>query len=634
MKNSEKKMKDENYDADRIQVLKGLKAVRMRPSMYIGDTSTRGLHHLIYEAVDNSVDEVLAGFCDKIKVILHRDGGVSISDNGRGIPVDIHPVENKPALEVVMTLLHAGGKFDKKTYKVAGGLHGVGISVVNALSKILEVRIKRDNKIYRMVFEKGKKVSELEVVGETNDSGTEIKFVPDDEIFEVNEFNFDLLAKRLKELAYLNSGLKIELIDEKNNQNKEYFFEGGIKSFVKDINRNKNVLVNEPIYFNSEKDMVKVEIAVQYNDGYQEAIHSFCNNINTIEGGTHLVGFLTALTRALNDYVKKNNINGMKLSGGDVREGLASVISVKVPNPQFEGQTKTKLGNSIVKGIVSSVVYKNLREYFEENPSAAKQIIYKCINAAKARDAARKARELARRKSVLESGSLPGKLADCQEKDPSKSEIFIVEGDSAGGSSKQGRDRKFQAILPLKGKILNVEKARIDKVFKNNEISTLISAIGTGVTEEFNINKARYHKVIIMTDSDVDGSHITTLLLTFFYRYMKPLIDAGFLYIAMPPLYKVRMNKKDYYLQNDNELKQFVGDKANVNVQRYKGLGEMNPNQLAETTLNPENRILKQVTIEDGVIANEIFSILMGEEVEPRREFISKYAKEVKNLDI
>ncbi len=627
-------MKDVEYGADKIQVLKGLKAVRLRPAMYIGDTGVRGLHHLIYEAVDNGIDEVLGGHCDTIKVTLHKNKGVTISDNGRGIPVDLHPIEKKPAVEVVMTVLHAGGKFDKKTYKVAGGLHGVGISVVNALSEFLEVKVKRNNKIYGMKFERGEKITELEVLGDTGETGTEITFIPDNEIFEDTDFSFDILSKRLKELAYLNSGLKIILEDERDNNKKEFFYEGGISAFVKDINRNKNVLIKEPICFSAEKDMIRVDIALQYNDGYQEAVHSFCNNINTVEGGTHLVGFLTALTRVLNDYIKKNNINGMKLSGGDAREGLVAVISTRVPNPQFEGQTKTKLGNSNVKGIVSSVVYSKLGSFFEENPNVAKQIIYKCINAAKAREAARKARELARRKSVFESGSLPGKLADCQERDPSKSEIFIVEGDSAGGSTKLGRDRKFQAILPLRGKILNVEKARIDKVFKNNEISTLISAIGTGVGDDFDISKARYHKIIIMTDSDVDGSHITTLLLTFFYRYMKPLIDAGYLYIALPPLYKVRMNKKDYYLKNDDELKQFVGGEGKLNIQRYKGLGEMNPDQLAETTLNPENRILKQVTIDDGVVANEIFSILMGEEVEPRREFISKYAKEVKNLDI
>lgn len=623
-----------DYNAEKIQVLKGLKAVRTRPSMYIGDTSVRGLHHMVYEVVDNGIDEVLAGHCDTIKVTLHKDGKVTISDNGRGIPVDLHPVEKKPAVEVVMTVLHAGGKFDKKTYQVSGGLHGVGVSVVNALSEFLEVRVKRDNKIHSMIFERGEKVRDLEVIGDTTETGTDVIFLPDSEIFESTIFSFDVLSKRLKELAYLNPNLKIILEDERDGSKKEYFYEGGISAFVSDINKNKNKLIDNPIYFNAEKDKTQVEVALQYNDGYQEAVHSFCNNINTVEGGTHLVGFSTALTRALNDYIKKNNINGLKLGGGDVKEGLVAVISVRVPNPQFEGQTKTKLGNSDVKGIVSSVVYSKLGSFFEENPSMAKQIIYKCINAAKAREAARKARELARRKSVFESGSLPGKLADCQERDPSKSELFIVEGDSAGGSSKMGRDRKFQAILPLRGKILNVEKARIDKVFKNNEITTLISAIGTGVGDEFDVSKARYHKVIIMTDSDVDGSHIATLLLTFFYRYMKPLIDEGYLYIAIPPLYKVRMNKKDYYLKNDDELKQFVGDNGKVNVQRYKGLGEMNPDQLADTTLNPENRILKRVTIEDGVVANEIFSILMGEEVEPRREFISKYAKEVRNLDI
>ncbi len=627
---------DREYKADKITVLKGLKAVRLRPAMYIGDTSTRGLHHLIYEAVDNGIDECLAGFCSLIKVILNEDGSATILDDGRGIPVDIHPEEKKPAVEVVMTVLHAGGKFDKKTYKVSGGLHGVGISVVNALSDFLEVKIKRDNKIYRQRYEKGIKASELEVIGETNETGTEITFMPDKEIFECLDFDFDLVSRRLRELAYLNPGVKLVIEDKRKDNIKEFFFEGGIKEFVSDLNKGKNKLTSEPIYIEKEKNKIKVEVAIQYNDSYKETLHSFCNNINTVEGGTHVVGFSTALTRAINEYISKNLLSDTRLSGNDVKEGLTAVISIKIPDPQFEGQTKTKLGNSEVKGLISSIVYSNLSSFFEENPKNAKLIIQKCIDAAKARDAAKKARDLARRKSVLDSGSLPGKLADCQEKDPSKAELLIVEGDSAGGSVKQARVREFQAVLPLKGKILNVEKARIDKIFRNNEITTLISAIGSSVENEFDINKVRYHKIIIMTDSDVDGNHITTLLLTFFFRYMRPLIESGYLYIAMPPLYKVRMNKKDYYLQNDAELKKFVGGNgaSNLNIQRYKGLGEMNPEQLWETTMDPEKRIIKQVTIEDSVIADEIFSILMGDEVEPRREFISKYAKEVKNLDI
>ena len=626
-----------SYTAESIVVLKDLNAVRVRPSMYVGDTSTKGLHHLVKEALDNSIDEALAGFCDNIKVAIYTDNSITIEDNGRGIPVDMHPEENKPAVEVVMTMLHAGGKFDKNTYKVSGGLHGVGISVTNALSEYLEVEIKRENKIYKQRYEKGKKASELEIIGETQETGTKVTFSPDKTIFTVTEFDYDILANRLKELAFLNKGLKLSIKDERNNREDLFYYEGGIKSFVQELNKNKNTLHKDVIYFNKEIKNINVEVAFQYNDSYSESVFSFVNNINTIEGGTHLVGFYTALTRAFNDYLKKKNLqkNGDKLTGDDLREGLTAIISLKVPEPQFEGQTKTKLGNLEIKGIVDSIIYENLATFLEENPNVAKAVTSKALDALRAREAARKARELARRKSVLESGSLPGKLADCQERDPSKAELFIVEGDSAGGSSRQGRAREFQAILPLKGKILNVEKARLDKILRNNEITTLISAIGTGIAEEFNINKARYHKIIIMTDADVDGHHITTLLLTFFYRYMKSLIESGYVYLATPPLYKVIKGKQNYYIYNDEKLKELVekiGDE--FELQRFKGLGEMNPDQLWETTLNPENRTLKKITIEDAILADTIFSTLMGEEVEPRREFIMQHANEVKNLDI
>ncbi|MEK6835517.1 MAG: DNA topoisomerase (ATP-hydrolyzing) subunit B, partial [Nanoarchaeota archaeon] len=611
--------------------------VRKRPAMYIGDTGLRGLHHLVKEALDNGVDEALAGYCNNIGVIIHLDKSITIEDNGRGIPVDIHPEENKPAVEVVMTMLHAGGKFDKRTYKVSGGLHGVGISVTNALSEYLEVEIKRENKIYKQRYEKGKTVSQLEIIGETNETGTKITFFPDKTIFPVIEFDYDILANRLKELAFLNKGLKLNIKDERNNRENIFYYEGGVKSFVEELNKNKNKLHQNVIYFNKEIKDIDLEIALQYNDSYSESVFSFVNNINTIEGGTHLIGFYTALTRAFNDYIKKKNMqkNSDKLTGDDIREGLTAIISLKLSEPQFEGQTKTKLGNQEVKGIVDSIVYENLATFLEENPNVAKAIISKALDALRAREAARKARELARRKSFLESGSLPGKLADCQERDPSKAELFIVEGDSAGGSSKGGRAREFQAILPLKGKILNVEKSRLDKILRNNEITTLISAIGTSVGEEFNIKKARYHKIIIMTDADVDGRHITTLLLTLFYRYMKQLIEAGYIYLATPPLYKVSKGKQSYYIYTDQELKDLlekIGQE--VEVQRFKGLGEMNPEQLWETTLNPETRILKKVTIEDAILADTIFSTLMGEEVEPRREFIMQHANEVKNLDV
>ncbi|MBI2499178.1 DNA topoisomerase (ATP-hydrolyzing) subunit B [Candidatus Woesearchaeota archaeon] len=627
----------QEYRAESITVLKGLQAVIARPSMYIGDVGLRGLHQIVYEAIDNSLDEALAGFCKNIIVTVHKDGSITIEDDGRGIPIDEHPTEKRPAAEIVLTVLHAGGKFDKKTYKVSGGLHGVGISVTNALSEWLEVEIKRDNKLYTQRFLKG--IPEAPVISEFNDikTGTKITFFPNHEIFEDINFHFDTLANRLRELAFLNKGIRIIIKDEKIEKEEIFQYEGGIQSFVEHLNKNKTVL-SPPIYLKKESDNAEVEVALQYNDGYRENVFSFANNINTIEGGTHLSGFYTALTRAINNYIKKKNINGKveSLTGEDVREGLSAVISVKIQNPQFEGQTKTKLGNSEIKGLVDRVVFENLTNFFEENPGVAKIIIGKALDAFSAREAARKARELVRRKSALVGRGLPGKLADCQEKDPAKSELFIVEGDSAGGSCKSGRVREFQAVLPLRGKVLNVEKARLDKIFANKEIFNLMSAIGTGIGDEFDINKVRYHRIIIMSDSDVDGQHICTLLLTFFYRYMKQLIDKGYLYIAMPPLYKAVKDKKIYYVYNDDKLQQLFNDigKDGVRLQRYKGLGEMNPEQLWETTLDPTNRRLKKITVEDAIKADELFSILMGEQVEPRREFISKYAKEVKNLDI
>jgi DNA gyrase subunit B len=628
--------KTEGYKAASITVLKNLEAVRKRPAMYIGDTSTRGLHHLIQEVIDNSIDEALAGFCTEIKLILHKDGSVSVIDNGRGIPVDMHPTEKRSALEVVMTMLHAGGKFGKGVYKVSGGLHGVGVSAVNALSSWLVVEVKRDNKLHVQRYEKGIPVTPVEIKGDSQDTGTTVTFMPDKEIFETTEFNFDIITKRLRELAFLNKNLKIIALNENDNTEKVLQYEGGIISFIEYLNKNKTVLHSKVIHISKEVKTTEVEIALQYNDGYLESVFSFCNNVNTIEGGTHLSGFSTALTRAVNDYIKKNKLSEIRLSGADVKEGLTAVVSVKIPEPQFEGQTKTKLGNSELKGLVDSMFYDFLSTFFEENPDVAKSIVNKSMLSAEAREAARKAMELTRRKSALLSSRLPGKLADCQEKDPAKSEIFLVEGDSAGGSGKMGRDRKTQAILPLRGKILNVEKARLDKIFKNNEISMMISAIGTGVGEECDPSKARYHKIIIMADSDVDGSHISCLALTFFYRYMQPLIEKGYVYLAVPPLYRVKKGKKVYYIKTDHELETVLKEvgKDDVMLQRFKGLGEMNPEQLWETTMNPETRTLKQITIEDAIIADEMFTILMGDQVEPRREFISKYAKEVKNLDI
>ncbi|MBO8138439.1 MAG: DNA topoisomerase (ATP-hydrolyzing) subunit B [Desulfotomaculum sp.] len=627
------------YGAEDIQVLEGLEAVRRRPGMYIGSTGPRGLHHLVYEVVDNSIDEALAGYCDYIEVEINKDNSISVTDNGRGIPVELHPKIKKPAVEVVLTILHAGGKFGGGGYKVSGGLHGVGVSVVNALSEWLVVEVRRNNKVYTQRFERGVPVSKLEVVGETNTTGTKINFKPDHLIFEELEFKLDTLAQRLRELSYLNRGIKIVLKDYRDDKELTFYHEGGIKDFVKHLNKNKNVINDEVIYFNGIKDQVIVELAIQYNDSYTENLLSYANNIRTIDGGTHEIGFRTALTRVVNDYARKHNLiknNQGNLLGEDIREGITAVISVKVPEPQFEGQTKSKLGNSEVRGIVDSFLAENLSTFLEENPSVAKKIIEKAINASRARIAARKARELTRRKSALESNTLPGKLADCSDKDPSVSELYIVEGDSAGGSAKQGRDRRFQAILPLRGKILNVEKSRMDKILNNEEIRAIITALGTGIGDDFDKEKARYHKIIIMTDADVDGAHIRTLLLTFFYRYMRPLIESGYLFIAQPPLYKIKKGKSEYYAYSDRELEQLLKriGKEGISIQRYKGLGEMNPEQLWDTTMNPDTRTLLQVDLKDAVEADQLFSMLMGDKVEPRRQFIQENAQKVRNLDI
>ena len=630
---------DGDYGADQIQILEGLEAVRKRPGMYIGSTSERGLHHLVYEVVDNSIDEALAGYCDHIDVTIEEDNSITVVDNGRGIPVDMHE-SGKPAVEVVLTVLHAGGKFGGEGYKVSGGLHGVGVSVVNALSTSMDVEVKRDGKIHSIRFEHGVTASSLKVVGETEKTGTKVHFIPDPEIFTVTQYSFDTLKHRLRELAFLNQGITINLRDKRGEGREEsYYYEGGIRSFVEHLNRKKEIINQTPIYFNGIKDDTVVEIAMQYNDSYMENIYSFVNNINTEEGGTHLAGFKIALTRAANDFARKQGILKDKdgnLSGEDVREGLTCVISLKIHEPQFEGQTKTKLGNSEVRGIVDSIVTEGLTEYFEENPVITKKVIEKAIMASRAREAARKARELTRRKNALEVSSLPGKLADCSIKDPEQAEIYLVEGDSAGGSAKQGRDRRFQAILPLRGKILNVEKARLDKIFANAEIRTMITAFGTGISDDFDIAKRRYGKIIIMTDADVDGSHIRTLLLTFFYRYMKPLIERGHVYIAQPPLYLIRKGKKHWYTYSDDELTQKLNEvgRDNATVQRYKGLGEMNPEQLWETTMDPEGRTMLQVRMEDAEEADELFTILMGDKVEPRRQFIEEHAKHVRNLDI
>ena len=633
----------ENYGADQIQILEGLEAVRKRPGMYIGTTSSRGLHHLVYEIVDNSVDEALAGYCGEISVMIEPDNSITVEDDGRGIPVDIQKKAGKPALEVVFTVLHAGGKFGGSGYKVSGGLHGVGASVVNALSRKLWVRVYRDGKIYQMDFERGKTTAPMRVVGscEPERHGTSVHFQPDPEIFEETVYDFETLKVRLRETAFLTRALRINLKDKREGQEQEksFHFEGGIKEFVSYLNRGKDPLYSEVIYCEGEKDKIFVEVAMQHNDSYTENIYTFVNNINTEEGGTHLAGFKLALTRAANDFARKQNILKEKdgnLSGDDVREGLTCVISLKIREPQFEGQTKTKLGNSEVRGIVDSIVTEGLSEYFEENPVITKRIIDKAIMAARAREAARKARELTRRKNALEVSSLPGKLADCSVKDPEQAEIYLVEGDSAGGSAKQGRDRRFQAILPLRGKILNVEKARLDKIFANAEIRTMITAFGTGISEDFDLAKRRYGKIIIMTDADVDGAHIRTLLLTFLYRYMKPLIEHGHVFIAQPPLYQIRKGKTHWYTYSDEELAKKLDEvgRDGITVQRYKGLGEMNPEQLWETTMDPEGRTMLRVDMEDAEEADELFTILMGDKVEPRRQFIEENAKLVRNLDI
>lgn len=632
-----------SYDENQIQVLEGLEAVRKRPGMYIGSTSAKGLHHLVWEIVDNSIDEALAGYCTDITVQIEKDNSITVKDNGRGIPVGIHEKMGRPAVEVIMTVLHAGGKFDGSGYKVSGGLHGVGASVVNALSTTLDVTVYRDGKIHYQQFKRGVPVGDLEIIGETDVTGTTTHFVPDPEIFtETIEFDYDTLANRVRELAFLTKGVNIIIEDlrEGKERRNEYCYEGGIKSYVEHLNRSKEVVHEEPVYIEGEKDGITVEVALQYNDSYTSNIYSFANNINTYEGGTHEAGFKTGLTRVINDYARKNGVfkdGDSNLSGEDVREGLTAIISIKHPDPQFEGQTKTKLGNSEARTITDSLFSEALEKFLLENPDAAKKIVEKGVMAARARMAAKKARELTRRKSALEVSSLPGKLADCSSKDPSISELYIVEGDSAGGSAKQGRDRHFQAILPLRGKILNVEKARLDKILSNNEVRSMITALGTGIGEDFNLEKARYHKVVIMTDADVDGAHIRTLLLTFFYRYMREIIENGYVYIAQPPLYKVQQGKRVEYVYNDKQLDELLKSLSQTpkpGLQRYKGLGEMNAAQLWETTMDPDARTLLQVTLEDAIDADETFEMLMGDKVEPRRNFIEENAQYVKNLDI
>jgi DNA gyrase subunit B len=633
----------DQYSAQSIQILKGLEHVRKRPSMYIGSTSSDGLHHLVYEVVDNSIDEALVGYCNAISVVIEKQNVIRVEDNGRGIPVDIHPQEKVSALEVVMTKLHAGGKFDKSSYKVSGGLHGVGVSVVNALAEWCEVWVNRDRKVYFQRYKRGVPEKKVEVIGSSEATGTVTRFKADKQIFEDLNYSFDTLSNRLRELAFLNKGVSISIVDERASKPKthEFKFEGGVRSFIEYLNKNKNPIHKEVVYIESEREGIVVEVALQYNDGYTETIFSFVNNINTREGGTHLIGFKSALTRTLNGFIERLGLAKKleeNLSGDDVREGLTAVISVKIPEPQFEGQTKARLGNSEVKGIVESLVNERLTFFFEENPEVVKAILDKCILAAKARAAARKARELTRRKSLLESIGLPGKLADCSEEDPKKCELYIVEGDSAGGSAKMGRDRQFQAILPLWGKMLNVEKTRIDKVLSNDKLMPIITTLGTSVGNNFEVGKLRYHKVVIMADADVDGSHIRTLLLTFFFRYMQELIEKGHVYIAMPPLYKISIGKETFYAYNDDErdkiLKKQGKDGKNSTVQRYKGLGEMNPEQLWETTMDPERRNIIQVTLEDAVEADEIFTTLMGDAVEPRRKFIEDNALSVSNLDV
>ena len=639
MPGKKSKIRTTEYGADQIQVLEGLEAVRKRPGMYIGSTGPRGLHHLVYEIVDNSIDEALAGFCDCIEVTILPDNSVRVMDNGRGIPVEVHTQTGRPAVEVALTILHAGGKFGGKGYKVSGGLHGVGMSVVNALSAWLEVWVKRDGKLYHQKYERGTPVTPVTEIGLAQDTGTIITFKPDHTIFEELEFNAETILHRLRELSFLNGGLTLIFKDERTNEEVVLRHDGGIIDFVHFLNKNKNTIHPIPIYLKREKDQVIIEVALQYNDSYMENIYSFANNIRTQEGGTHEIGFRTALTRTVNEYARRSNLlkeNESNLQGEDIREGLMAIISVKIPEPQFEGQTKTKLGNTEIRGIVDSAFTEEFSIYLEENPAVARKIIEKGINAARAREAARKARELVRRKNALESSTLPGKLADCSSKDPAEGELFLVEGDSAGGSAKQGRDRFFQAILPLRGKIINVEKARLDKILNNEEIRAMITAMGTGISEEFDLDKARYHKLVIMTDADVDGAHIRTLLLTFFYRYMRDLVENGYVYIAQPPLYRVKRSREQHYFYSDQELAQYLKKigRSNYSIQRYKGLGEMNPEQLWETTMNPETRTLLQVTIEDAMKADELFTTLMGDKVEPRREFIQTHAREVQNLDI
>jgi DNA gyrase subunit B len=669
------KKQGNGYDAESIQVLKGLEHVRRRPAMYIGDVSTRGLHHLAYEVVDNSIDETLAGVCDKISLIINKDGSVTVEDNGRGIPTDIHPTEKKSALEVVMTVLNAGGKFDRSTYKVSGGLHGVGVSVVNALSEWMKVEVYREGKVFYQEYKTGIPVASVKQTGKTDPkkTGTKTTFMPDQKIFKNVVFKYEILEDRLRELAYLNPEVTITIKDERDKRENKFHFTGGLKEFVKYIDSKRKSMMKDPIFVKGERENIQVEVAFQYNESYNENIFTYVNDIHTTEGGTHLVGYKTALTRTLNNYGYKNNLiknEKIQLTGDDFREGLTCVISVKVPEPQFEGQTKTKLGNSEVKSIVETVVGEQLQTYLEDTPSVAKKIIDKCLRAAEAREAARKARELVRRKNALEFSGLPGKLADCSINDPEHCEIYLVEGDSAGGSAKQGRDRRFQAILPLKGKILNVEKARMNKILENDEIKSIVTALGAGFgnTDEFDENKLRYHKIILMCDADVDGSHIRTLLLTFFFRHMKEIIEKEYLYIAQPPLYKIKINKEEHYAYDEEEkdqiLKRFKIEKngkggkkgekpaveidvevsengeevqkygKGVTISRFKGLGEMNPEQLWSTTMNPETRTILRVTIENAIAADKVFETLMGEEVEPRRDFIEKNAKYVKNLDI
>ena len=633
-------MKQE-YGASQIQVLEGLEAVRKRPGMYIGSTGPRGLHHLVYEVVDNSIDEALAGNCSKIYVAINADGSITVEDDGRGIPVEVHPKTGLSTLETVLTVLHAGSKFGGGGYKVSGGLHGVGVSVVNALSEWLVAEVHRDGKAYRQEYKKGNPQTKLEVVGESDHTGTIISFMPDAEVFDEIEFSFDTLEYRLRELSFLNKGIKIIFEDKREGKEKyrDFHYTGGLVEYVKFLNKSRTGIHEDIVYIDKKVDDCLVEIAMQYTDGYTENIYSFANNINTHEGGSHLAGFKAALTKTINEYAKRNGAlkdKDSNLSGEDIREGLTAVVSVKLPDPQFEGQTKTKLGNTFMRGIVDGVTVEELGSFLEENPNTAKVIVDKALRAQRAREAAKRARELTRRKSVLESTSLPGKLADCSEKDPSKSEIFLVEGDSAGGSAKQGRDRNTQAILPLRGKILNVEKSRLDKILASDEIKNMITAYGCGIGNDFDLEKARYHKIIIMTDADVDGAHIRTLLLTFFFRYMRPLIEEGYVYAAQPPLYKVTKQKKEYYVYSDKELDDLLNEigRDKYDIQRYKGLGEMNPEQLWDTTMNPETRTLLQVTIEDAAIADEIFSMLMGDKVAPRREFIQENAKYVRNLDV